>query len=189
MKTLRNLLGIHFTLLILCSVVFTLLIWAVAQLFPSAANGLPIKRQGKIIGYVNIGQKFTMDKYFWGRPSASDYNAAATSASNLGPSNPEYLKAVKARIDTFLVHNPGVKASDIPVEMVTTSGSGLDPHISPRGALIQVERISRIRGIPKIKLTNLVKEYTEKPLLGLLGPERVNVLRLNLALDSIGLRN
>lgn len=169
----------------LCSLIFTLAVWAAAQLFPSAADGYPVMNNGKVIGYENIGQKFTMDKYFWSRPSASDYNAEASRASNMGPSNPDYLKAVKARIDTFLVHNPGIKTSDIPVEMVTTSGSGLDPHISTGGALIQVERISRIRGIPKAELVDLVKEYTEKPLLGLLGPERINVLKLNLALDSI----
>ncbi|HEX2867126.1 MAG TPA: potassium-transporting ATPase subunit KdpC [Ignavibacteriales bacterium] len=185
MKTLRNILGIHFTLLILCSVIFTFIIWGIAQLFPSAAEGFPIVKDGKIIGYENVGQKFTMDKYFQGRPSASDYNAAATSASNMGPTNPDYLKAVKARIDTFLVHNPGVRVSDIPVDMVTTSGSGLDPHISPMGALIQVARISRVRHIPEEKLRALVDEYTEKPLLGLFGPERVNVLKINLALDKI----
>lgn len=189
MKTLRNILGIHFTLLLLCSGIFTLVIWAAAQLFPSAAEGFPILKNGKVIGYENIGQKFTLDKYFQGRPSASDYNAAASSASNMGPTNPDYLKTVKARIDTFLVHNPGVKVSDIPVEMVTTSGSGLDPHISPQGALIQVKRISRVRGIPENKVKEIVEEYKEKPMLGLFGPERINVLKLNLALDSAGISN
>ncbi|MGE5679910.1 MAG: potassium-transporting ATPase subunit KdpC [Bacillota bacterium] len=185
MKTLRNLLGLHFSLLILCSVIFTLIIWALGRLFPSAADGFPVMKNGKNAGYENIGQKFTLDKYFWSRPSASDYNAAATSASNLGPSNPAYLKAVQARIDTFLVHNPDVKVSDIPVEMVTTSGSGLDPHISPKGALIQVKRIARLRSLPEDKIKSLVEQYTEKPLLGFFGPERINVLKLNLALDAL----
>jgi len=185
MKTLRNIFGVHFTLLTLCSVIFPFSIWAISRLFPSAAVGFPIVKDGKTIGYENVGQKFTKDKYFWSRPSASDYNAAATSASNMGPTNPDYLKAVKARIDIILVYNPGVKVSDIPVEMVTTSGSGLDPHISPQGALIQVARISRIRQIHEDRLRALVNEYTEKPLLGLFGPERVNVLKINLALDSI----
>ncbi|MCU7490713.1 MAG: potassium-transporting ATPase subunit KdpC [Bacteroidota bacterium] len=188
MKTLRNILGIHFTLLILCSVIFTLVIWAIAQLFPSAAEGFPIMKDGRIIGYENVGQKFTKDKYFQGRPSASDYNAAATSASNMGPTNPDYLKEVKARVDTFLVHNPGIKVSDIPVEMVTASGSGLDPHISPEGALIQVKRISRARDIPEYKIRELVEKYKEKPLLGLFGPERINVLRLNLALEKLEIK-
>ncbi|MGE5351157.1 MAG: potassium-transporting ATPase subunit KdpC [Acidobacteriota bacterium] len=188
MKTLRNILGMHFTLLILCSIIFPFIIWAIAQLFPSAAEGFPILKDGKIIGFENVGQKFTKDKYFQGRPSASGYNAAATSASNMGPTNPFYLNVVKARIDTFLVHNPGVKVSDIPVEMVTTSGSGLDPHISPEGAHIQVKRISRVRGIPEYKVKELVEEYKEKPFLGLLGPERINVLRLNLALDKLEIK-
>lgn len=188
MKILRNILGIHFTLLILCSGIFTLVIWALAQLFPSAAEGYPVMKNGKTTGYENIGQKFTLDKYFQGRPSASDYNAAASSASNMAPTNPDYLKTVKARIDTFLLHNPGLKASDIPVEMVTASGSGLDPHISPEGALIQVQRISRVRGISENKLRELVEKYKEKPLLGLFGTERINVLRLNLALDAAGTR-
>lgn len=175
-------------LLILCSVIFTLVIWAIAQLFPSASEGFPIMKDGRIIGYENVGQKFTKDKYFQGRPSASDYNAAATSASNMGPTNPDYLKVVKARVDTFLVHNPGIKVSDIPVEMVTASGSGLDPHISPEGALIQVKRISRARDIPEYKIRELVEKYKEKPLLGLFGPERINVLKLNLALEKLEIK-
>lgn len=185
MKTLRNLLSLHFSLLILCSGIFTLIIWIAAQLFPSAANGFPVKKEGRIIGYENVGQKFTLDRYFWSRPSASGYNAAVSSASNLGPTNPDFLNAVQARIDTFMKHNPGVEKSEIPVDMVTTSGSGLDPHISPQGALIQTARISRFRSIPEDRLKALVSEFTEKPLFGLFGPEKVNVLKLNLALDEI----
>ncbi|MGE5410691.1 MAG: potassium-transporting ATPase subunit C, partial [Clostridiales bacterium] len=109
MKTLRNIIGIHLSLLIVCCIIYTLVIWGIGQIFPSAANGYPVEKNGKIVGYKNIGQKFTLDKYFWGRPSSVDYNAASSGASNYGPSNPEYLKIVGARIDTFLVHNPGVK--------------------------------------------------------------------------------
>ncbi|MGE5499854.1 MAG: potassium-transporting ATPase subunit KdpC [Syntrophothermus sp.] len=187
MKLLRNLLGLNFSLLILCCVIFTSIIWAAALLFPSAASGYPVRLNGRIVGYENIGQKFTLDKYFWGRPSASDYNAASSSASNMAPSNPYFLKVVQSRIDTFLVHNPGIKKSDIPVEMVTTSGSGLDPHISPQGAMIQIRRISHVRSIPEGKLRDLVAEYTERPLLGLLGPERINLLKLDIALDRLQL--
>jgi K+-transporting ATPase ATPase C chain len=185
MKTLRNLLGINFTLLILLSVFFTLLIWGIGRIFPSAADGFPLYKNGQLIGYRNIGQKFTQDKYFWSRPSACDYNAAAGTASNLGPTNPDYLKAVAARIDTILAHNPGISKSDIPVDMITTSGSGLDPNISVQSALFQVPRISKIRGIPADKLIKLIQENTEKPLFGFLGPEKINVLELNLKLEEV----
>ena len=106
-------------------------------------------------------------------------------ASNKGPSNAEYLALVQARVDTFLAHNPGVSKSDIPVEMVTASGSGLDPHISPKAALIQVARIAQARNLPEDKIVALVNEHVEKPLLGLFGPSRVNVLKLNIALNTL----
>jgi K+-transporting ATPase ATPase C chain len=104
--------------------------------------------------------------------------------SNKGPTNPDYLKSVQAAIDTFIVHNPGVNKSDIPAELVTASGSGLDPDLSPEGAKIQVKRIARLRHIPEEDLQKLVDEHTDKPLLGLFGPSKVNVLKLNIALDE-----
>ena len=138
-----------------------------------------------MIGFENIGQKFTDLRYFWGRPSAVDYNGASTGASNKGPTNPDYLKTVQDRIDTLLKYNPGIKKSDIPADMVTASGSGLDPHISIQGAMFQTPRISKARNIDEEKLRALVEKNIERPLLGLFGPERINVLKLNLALDGL----
>ena len=169
---------------------YTLVVWGIGQIIaPNNGKGETInylnsKDQMKY-GFVNIGQSFTADKYFWSRPSAVKYDASGSGGSNKGPSNEEYLAQVKARIDTFIVHNPSVKKSEIPVEMVTASGSGLDPHISPNAAMIQVARIARVRNIPVETLTNLVTQHVEKPLMGLFGPARVNVLKLNIALDNI----
>ncbi|MBC8156416.1 MAG: potassium-transporting ATPase subunit C, partial [Bacteroidetes bacterium] len=128
----------------------------------------------------------TEDRYFNGRPSAVDYNAAGSAGSNKGPSNPDYLKTVQERIDTFMVHNPGIQKSAIPAELVTASGSGLDPDLSPAAALIQVSRIAKVRGLPVERVTQLVNENTEGPLLGVFGPSKVNVLKLNVALDQAG---
>jgi K+-transporting ATPase ATPase C chain len=135
--------------------------------------------------YTNIGQKFTDDKYFWSRPSAVDYNSAGSGGSNKGPTNPEYLALVQSRIDTFLAHNPGVKKSEIPSELVTASGSGQDPNLSPQGAMVQVSRIAKTRNIQEEKLFALINEHIEKPLLNLFGTTKVNVLKLNLALDNL----
>ena len=169
---------------------YTLVVWGIGQIItPNHGKGETINylnsKDPMKYGFVNIGQSFTADKYFWSRPSAVKYDASGSGASNKGPTNEEYLAQVKARIDTFIVHNPSVKKSEIPVEMVTASGSGLDPNISPNAALIQVARIAKVRNIPLETLTNLVTQYVEKPLLGLFGPARVNVLKLNIALDQL----
>jgi potassium-transporting ATPase KdpC subunit len=162
-----------------------LLIAGIGKLAPGGGKGKTVKVNGKVVGYEKIGQKFTEDKYFWGRPSAVDYNAAGSAGSNKGPSNPDYLQIVQDRIDTFLVHNPGVKKEEIPAELVTASGSGLDPDISPAGANVQVKRIAAIRKIDEQKITELIKKHTEGPLAGMLGPSKINVLKLNVALDEI----
>ena len=172
-------------LVLLTAGLYPLLIAGVAKLAPGKGDGVTVMRGDSVVGYANIGQRFTDDRYFQGRPSAVDYNAAGSGGSNKGPSNPDYLKTVQERIDTFLSHNPGVHKADIPVELVTASGSGLDPHLSPAGANIQVRRIAALRGIPAEKLEALVKEQTQGPLLGMFGPSKVNVLRLNLALDQL----
>jgi K+-transporting ATPase ATPase C chain len=172
-------------ILILCSVLYPLLIACVSKLAPGNGKGETISVNGKVVGYSNVGQRFTEDKYFWGRPSAVDYNAAGSAGSNKGPSNPEYLKVVKDRIDTFLQHNPSIKKEEIPAEMVTASGSGLDPDISPAAAMIQVKRISTLRNIDENKLVDLIKEHTQGPLAGMLGPSKINVLKLNVALDNL----
>jgi K+-transporting ATPase ATPase C chain len=164
---------------------FPVLIWGVGQLMPNKSEGSPIIESGKVMGFENVGQNFTDDKYFNGRPSAVNYNAASTGGSNLGPTNPDYLALVQARIDTFLVHNPGIDKKDIPSDLVTASGSGIDPHITVQSAMIQVPRISKQRNISSEKLIQLVKDNTQKPVLGFFGIETVNVLKLNLALDKV----
>jgi len=172
-------------MLVLLAVIYPLLVAGIARLAPGGGKGETVSVNGKVVGYKRIGQSFTEDRYFNGRPSAVDYNAAGSAGSNKGPSNPDYLKTVQARIDTFLVHNPGVDKGTIPAELVTASGSGLDPDLSPAGAKIQVARVAKVRGIPAQRLTQLVDQQTEGPLLGLFGPSKVNVLALNVALDAL----
>lgn len=171
--------------IILCSLLYPLLIAGIAKFAPGGGKGETVKVNGKVVGYALIGQKFTDDKYFNSRPSAADYNAAGSSGSNKGPSNPDYLKTVQDRIDTFLVHNPGVKKEEIPADLVTASGSGLDPDISPAGAYVQVARIAKTRNISADKIKALVDQQIQKPLAGLFGTEKVNVLQLNIALDQL----
>lgn len=171
--------------IILLAVIYPLLIAAIGKFSAGGGNGEKVEVNGKVVGYANIGQKFTDDKYFHGRPSAVEYNAAGSGGSNKGPSNPDYLAIVQQRIDTLLAHNPGITKEQIPADMVTASGSGLDPDISPDGALIQVKRIAATRNISQEKLKELVVAQTTKPLLGLFGPSKVNVLKLNVALDAM----
>ncbi len=175
-------------LIILLAVIYPLFIAAVGKLTPGNGDGETVKVNGKVVGYAIVGQKFTDDKYFWSRPSAVDYNAASSGGSNKGPTNPDYLKTVQDRIDTFLVHNPGIDKKDIPAELVTASGSGEDPDLSPAAAKIQIKRIASVRHIDESKLNALVDEHTDGPLLGFLGPSKVNVLKLNIALDELSER-
>ena len=165
--------------------VYTLFIWGIAQAAPAKGEGETVTVNGKVVGYKLIGQKFTEDKYFWSRPSAVDYNAAGSGGSNKGPTNPDYLQTVRGRIDSFLVHNPGIKKDEIPSELVTASGSGQDPDLSPAAAYVQVERIAAVRNIPVEKINDLVKKHIDKPLAGLFGTDRVNVLQLNIDLDNL----
>ncbi len=165
--------------------IYSLLILGIAQAAPNKGKGETVSVNGKVVGYQLVGQSFTQDNYFWGRPSAAGYNAAGSSGSNKGPSNPDYLKQVQDRIDTFLVHNPGIKKQDIPAELVTASGSGLDPDLSPAGALVQAKRIAAVRKIDESKIDELIQKNTVKPFLGLFGPEKVNVLKLNIELDKL----
>ena len=172
-------------LLVLCCVVYPALVWAVAQAAPGRGEGVQISRDGRVVGFANVGQKFDQPGYFNSRPSAADYHADASSGSNKGPSNPEYLAVVKARLDTFLLQNPGVQAADVPAELITASGSGLDPHLSPQGALVQVARVAKARGLAADRVQALVQQQTEA---NPIGPDRVNVLKLNLALDALAPR-
>jgi K+-transporting ATPase KdpC subunit len=168
--------------------VYPALVTGIAQVaFPFQANGSLVHHQGRVRGSALIGQPFSDPKYFWGRPSATSpypYNAAASSGSNLGPTNPELLARVKERVDALRRSHPG---SDrlIPVDLVTASGSGLDPHLSPAAALYQVPRVARARGIPKVTVARLVAQRVENRWFGILGEPRVNVLKLNLALDDL----
>jgi K+-transporting ATPase ATPase C chain len=171
--------------IVLCSLIYPLFISLVAKLAPGGGKGETLMVNGKVVGYANIGQKFTQDKYFWSRPSAADYNATASSGSNKGAKDSAYLKQVQDRIDSFVVHNPSVKKEDIPSELVTASASGLDPDLSPAGALIQVKRIAAVRKLDEAKIISLIEQQTQKPLLGLLGPPKVNVLKLNIELDKL----
>ena len=176
-------------MIIICSILYPLLIAGIAKTAPGGGKGETIEVNGKVVGYANIGQKFTDDSYFFGRPSAVDYNAAGSGGSNKGPSNPEYLATVQSRIDTFLVHNPEVKKADIPADLVTASGSGLDPNISVQAAKVQIARIAKIRNLAEKDVQLLVDQQIEKPLFGLLGPEKINVLKLNIALDKFTTTN
>jgi potassium-transporting ATPase KdpC subunit len=169
-------------MIILCAIIYPLLIAAVGTATPGGGNGETVSVDGKVVGYKNIGQRFTDDKYFSGRPSAVDYNAAGSGGSNKGPSNPDYLKIVQDRIDTFLVHNPGIRKEEIPADLVTASGSGLDPDISPASAYIQVKRVALVRGLPETTVKELVDQHISKTILG---PDVVNVLKLNIALDKL----
>lgn len=170
--------------IILFMVIYPTIIWVIGQASPNRGKGTVI-RSGDKEYFSNVGQSFTDDGYFNSRPSAVSYNAAGSGGSNKGPTNPQYLAEVKARLDTFLIHNPGIKASEVPADLLTASGSGLDPHISEEAALLQISRISNTRGIPEIEIRNLVHTHLESPLLGLFGPKKINVLKINLALDKL----
>ena len=172
-------------LTIITGVIYPLTVTGLAQvLFPHQADGSLIVIDGKTYGSELIGQQFDDPKYFWGRPSAAGYNAAASSGSNLGPMNPSLEEAVQARMDALQAADPS-NPLPIPVDLVTASASGLDPHISVAAALYQVSRVATARGLGEAQVTSLVEEYTEGRQFGIFGEPRVNVLMLNLALDGI----
>ena len=174
-------------LTLVTGVIYPLVVTGIAQVvFPAQANGSLILKDGKPVGSSLIGQPFDDPKYFWGRLSATApfaYNAGASSGSNYGPLNPAFHAATKARIDALHGADPDNKAP-IPVDLVTASGSGLDPHISPAAAFYQVSRVAKARKLDEARVRQLVESHTEGRQLGVLGEPRVNVLRLNLALDD-----
>lgn len=169
-------------LILLCAGIFPLVIAFIGKTTSGHGKGVTLSHNGRVVGYERIGQKFTDDKYFQGRPSAVDYNAAGSGGSNKSTSNPDYLALVQERIDTFLAHNPGVDKKDIPSDLVTASGSGLDPHISLAAAMVQVKRVASVRHIPESTLVDLIKKNTEN---NPFGPIVVHVLKLNIALDEL----
>jgi K+-transporting ATPase ATPase C chain len=196
-RLIRPAIVVLVALTVITGVVYPLAMTGIAQaLFPRQAQGSLIERNGTVIGSELIGQVFESDKYFHGRPSATTapdpkdsaktvpapYNAASSGASNLGPSNKALIDRVQADIDKLKQENPSAPA---PMDLVTTSASGLDPHISPEAALFQIPRIAKARNLPEDRIHQLVTDHTEGRLFGLLGEPRVNVLLLNLALDQL----
>ncbi len=172
-------------LTVITGVIYPLAVTGIAQvIFPHQANGSLIVINGKTYGSELIGQQFSDPKYFWGRLSAAGYNAAASSGSNYGPLNPALTKAAQARIDALKAADPN-NTLPIPVDLVTASGSGLDPHISVAAALYQVHRVAQARGMNETDVKALVAKYTQGCQFGFLGEPRVNVLELNLALDGL----
>jgi K+-transporting ATPase ATPase C chain len=188
LKHLRPALMSLILLTVLTGLIYPVVVTGIAQvLFPYQANGSSIMKDGKAVGSALIGQPFDDPKYFWSRPSATSPfpdNAGASTGSNLGPTNPALKKAVQDRIDALRAADPDNKAP-IPVDLVTASASGLDPHISPAAALYQVHRVATARKMDEAKLRELVDQHTQGRQFGLLGEPGVNVLKLNLALDSL----
>ncbi|MBK8185383.1 MAG: potassium-transporting ATPase subunit KdpC [Candidatus Competibacteraceae bacterium] len=189
MKTLiRPAVTLFILLSLITGLVYPLLVMSIGQvLFPQQAAGSLIEQDGKLVGSRLIGQHFTDPKYFWGRPSATGpypYNAAASGGSNLGPLNPALKAAVESRVAALRAADPG-NTQPVPVELVTASGSGLDPHISPVAAAYQVTRVARTRGLPLETVRDAVAQQTEARQWGMLGEARVNVLELNRTLDRL----
>ena len=163
---------------------YSLLILGIAQASPGKGEGQTVESNGRTVGYILEGQNFTSDQYFWSRPSAVGYNAAGSGGSNKGTTNPDYLKDVTSRIDSFLVHNKTVNKKDIPSELVTASGSGLDPDISREAASVQIARMAKTRGMSEDAVQAIVDKHIDHPLLGFMGTEKINVLSLNIDLDK-----
>jgi K+-transporting ATPase ATPase C chain len=175
-------------LTLVTGVAYPVLVTGVAQwVLPEQANGSLVQAGGKVVGSSLIGQNFTDPGHFWGRPSATSpmaNNAQASGGSNQGPLNPALTDAVKARVEALRAADPG-NTQAVPVDLVTASGSGLDPHITPAAALYQTSRVARVRSLPLAQVQALVSRYTETPWLGFFGEARVNVLALNMALDKV----
>ncbi|MBU6123051.1 potassium-transporting ATPase subunit C [Hymenobacter siberiensis] len=187
MKTqLNSAFRLPIALLVLCCILCPAFVAAVAQAAPGA--GVQISRNSPVAGFANGGQKFDAPGYFNSRPSAADYQVDASSGSNKGSSNPACLKTVHSRLTAFAQQRPTALTGQVPAALLTTSGAGRGPHLLPAGALVQVARVARVRGLPEAQVRALVARHVEKPLLAFFGPAKVNVWQLNLALDSLAAR-
>ncbi|MBO1582188.1 K(+)-transporting ATPase subunit C [Bacillus sp. XF8] len=178
---------VTFTFLVLCGLLYPLLVTGIAQavMKDNADGSLIYNEKNEVIGSKLIGQNFKDPRYFHGRVSSIEYKAEASGSNNYAPSNPDLVKRVEESVANWKDKNPAVPVTEVPMDLVTNSGSGLDPDISPEAAYVQVDRISKLTNIPKEKLDQLIKSQTEGAALGLFGEERVNVLKLNLELQKI----
>ncbi|KAB2440474.1 K(+)-transporting ATPase subunit C [Bacillus luti] len=184
---LSPIIRITFTFLVLCGLVYPLIVTGIAQavMKDNADGSLIYNDKNEVIGSKLIGQNFTDPRYFHGRVSSIEYKAEASGSNNYAPSNPDLEKRVEKSIEEWKKQNPSVPVTEVPIDLVTNSGSGLDPDISPKAASVQVDRISKLTNIPKETLGQLIKEQTEGAALGLFGEDRVNVLKLNLELQKL----
>ncbi|HHT7142168.1 K(+)-transporting ATPase subunit C [Bacillus sp. SW7] len=184
---LSPIIRITFTFLVLCGLVYPLIVTGIAQavMKDNADGSLIYNDKNEVIGSKLIGQNFTDPRYFHGRVSSIEYKAEASGSNNYAPSNPDLEKRVEKSIEEWKKQNPSVPVTEVPIDLVTNSGSGLDPDMSPKAAYVQVERISKLTSIPKETLDQLIKDQTEGAALGLFGETRVNVLKLNLELQKL----
>lgn len=185
MKNLWISVKITLAMCLLLGVGYVLVLRGVSALAgPNGGQAETLTLDGRVVGAANVGQQFTGGRYFWGRPSAVDYNGGGSGGSNKATTNPEYLAQVEERVDAFLAAHPYLSREEVPAEMVTASGSGLDPDISIRGAEVQIRRVAGARGMSEAEVKKIVEENIHKPWLGLFGTYKVNVLKLNVALDA-----
>ncbi|MEK4889294.1 K(+)-transporting ATPase subunit C [Bacillus sp. FSL M7-0996] len=184
---LSPIIRITFTFLVLCGLVYPLIVTGIAQavMKDNADGSLIYNDKDEVVGSKLIGQNFTDPRYFHGRVSSIEYKAEASGSNNYAPSNPDLAKRVEKSIDDWKKQNRAIPVTEVPIDLVTNSGSGLDPDISPKAASVQVDRISKLTNIPKKKLDQLIKDQTEGAALGLFGEDRVNVLKLNLELQKL----
>lgn len=186
MKNLWISVKITLAMCLLLGVGYVLVLRGVSALAgPNGGQAETLTLDGRVVGAANVGQQFTGGRYFWGRPSSVDYNGGGSGGSNKATTNPEYLADVEQRVQDFLAAHPYLSRGEVPSEMVIASGSGLDPDISPRGAQVQVRRVAAARGLDEAVVQRLVDSLTQKPWLGLFGTAKVNVLRLNIALETL----
>lgn len=185
MKNLWISVKITLAMCLLLGVGYVLVLRGVSALAgPNGGQAETLTLDGRVVGAANVGQQFTGGRYFWGRPSSVDYNGGGSGGSNKATTNPEYLADVEQRVQDFLAAHPYLSRGEVPSEMVTASGSGLDPDISPRGAEVQIRRVAAARGMSEAEVKKIVEENIHKPWLGLFGTYKVNVLKLNVALDT-----